>query len=199
MSRSIRVSIVVAFAFAAAGACSGKSSETGDTTGQASCQGGGCADGVGDSCTPSDESNADFPGFGVNEINIEDRTTQCATGLCIAVNFQGRLNCPYGGSDCTTESGAPVSVPVKPQLLARSPSDAVYCSCRCDGPGGTGPFCACPDGFECAQILPAAILPVAQNALVGSYCIKQGTRVSDPAALASGSTCNAALHNCDDR
>jgi len=190
---------MVAFALAAVGACSGKASDTSETTGNASCPNGSCPDGIGDSCTPEDESSTDFSGYGVNEISIEDRTTQCATGQCITVNFQGRLSCPYGGSNCTTESGALIAVPVKPQLLARSPSDAVHCSCRCDGPDGTGPFCACPDGFECAQILPAGIVPGGHNALIGSYCIKQGTRVLDPAALASGPTCDAALHNCDDR
>jgi hypothetical protein len=32
-----------------------------------------------------------------------------------------------------------------------------------------------------------------------SYCVKAGTAVEDPSALASGTRCDAALGNCDDR
>jgi hypothetical protein len=192
------------------GACGGTGTNTGETTGNAACQNGNCTDGIGDACTPGDESSTAFPGFGATEVNIEDRTTQCATGICIAAHFQGRVSCPYGGpdcmtrcpygSDCTTPSGTPVAVDVKPQLVTRPPSSAVYCSCRCDGPEGTGPFCACPNGFECSPLVEdIGIRNPELPVLAGSYCIKAGTAVPDPVALSSGPVCDAALHNCDDR
>lgn len=188
---------LVALLLVAVGACGGTATNTGETTGNAACQNGNCAEGVGAACTPGDESSPDFPGYAATEINIEDKSAQCATGICMVAHFQGRLSCPYGGSDCTTASGTPVTVAVKPQLVARPPSSAVYCSCRCDGPEGTGPFCACPNGFECTHLVDDVGLGHAE--LAGSYCIKAGTAVSGPVALASGPVCDAALHNCDDR
>jgi hypothetical protein len=193
MGRNKSAFMAVVCLLGAVGACGGKASDTGEATGNASCQNGSCPDGIGDACAPADEASTDFSGFGAAEVWVEDRFAGCRTGICIAAHFQGRPSCPYGGSDCTTESGAVVSVPVKPQLVARPPSDTLFCSCHCDGPEGTGPFCACPSGFECAPLVPPGV------PLVGSYCIKQGTRVTDPQALADGPTCDAVLHNCDDR
>jgi hypothetical protein len=56
------------------------------------CQSGG----VGDPCTPEDEYNTQFPGFKVSEENIESRSFQCATRICLVNHFQGRVSCPYG-------------------------------------------------------------------------------------------------------
>jgi hypothetical protein len=212
-SKKIR-NVLSAAALAVAAACGGNPTNTGESTGTAACQNGTCAEagpevadvdppdaapdkGVGVACTPGDEALPAFPGFGVTEINIEDRATQCTTGICLAAYFQGRTSCAYGSPDCTTPGGEPVTTDVKPQLLSRSPSDAVYCSCHCDGPEGTGPFCACPGGFECLKLVDDIGLGHAE--LAGSYCIKVGTAFSDPTALASGPTCDRALHNCDDR
>jgi hypothetical protein len=193
--------LVVSFSVVAiAVSCGGQGTDTGQSSGSSACQGGDCtlsADGVGDACTPADEANADFAGYATTEVNSLDHAPDCRTAICIAANFQGRVSCPYGGPACTTPAGAPVTASVKPQLVARAPSDAVYCSCRCDGPAGTGAFCACPTGFECAPLIQD--IGVGQRNLVGSYCIKSGTAVSDPHALQSGPTCDAAAHNCDDR
>ncbi|MFT3771948.1 MAG: hypothetical protein QM820_41610 [Minicystis sp.] len=56
------------------------------------CQSGG----VGDPCTPEDEYNTQFPGFKVAEENIESRSFQCSTRICLVNHFQGRVSCPYG-------------------------------------------------------------------------------------------------------
>jgi hypothetical protein len=56
------------------------------------CQSGG----VGDPCTPEDEYNTQFPGFKVSEENIESRSFQCSTRICLVNHFQGRVSCPYG-------------------------------------------------------------------------------------------------------
>ena len=56
------------------------------------CQSGG----IGDPCTPEDEYNTQFPGFKVEQENIESRSFQCQTGICLVNHFQGRTNCPAG-------------------------------------------------------------------------------------------------------
>ncbi len=56
------------------------------------CQSGG----VGDPCTPEDEYTPDFAGFKVQEENIESRSFQCATRICLVNHFQGRVSCPLG-------------------------------------------------------------------------------------------------------
>jgi hypothetical protein len=61
------------------------------------CQSGG----VGDPCTPEDEYNAQFPGFSVSDEEIESRSFQCATRICLVNHFQGRVSCPQG-QDATT-------------------------------------------------------------------------------------------------
>jgi hypothetical protein len=56
------------------------------------CQSGG----VGDPCTPEDEYAPDFAGFKVTEENIESRSFQCQTRICLVNHFQGRVSCPLG-------------------------------------------------------------------------------------------------------
>lgn len=52
--------------------------------------------GVGDPCVPEDEYNPDFAGFKVTEENIESRSFQCQTRICLVNHFQGRVSCPLG-------------------------------------------------------------------------------------------------------
>ncbi len=56
------------------------------------CQSGG----VGDPCIPEDEYNAQFSGFKMTEENIESRSFQCQTRICLVNHFQGRVSCPLG-------------------------------------------------------------------------------------------------------
>jgi hypothetical protein len=66
---------------------------------------GGCnSTGVGDPCTPEAEYSQAFLGFNVAEVNVESKSFQCETRLCLANHFQGRVTCPYG-QDST---GAPI-------------------------------------------------------------------------------------------
>ena len=51
---------------------------------------------VGDPCTPEDEYLTSFSGFSQNEVNIESRSFQCLTRVCLVNHFQGRVSCPYG-------------------------------------------------------------------------------------------------------
>lgn len=162
--------------------------------------------GMGDPCTPQDEFSPTFNGFRETEVNVESGSPSCSTGICLAASFRGRTSCAYGqppgptvdgvtgvdpslGPDArcylpgaTHEPANEVTVPVDPQLLARSPEKSVYCSCRCDGPAGQGPFCACPSGFECTHLVDD--YGTATNAqFAGSYCIKAGTEVPDPTKI----------------
>jgi hypothetical protein len=154
--------------------------------------------GIGDPCTPEDEYQQGFSGYAVSEVNMESRSFQCETRLCLVNHFQGRVSCPYGQD---TTNGTTFTVPfaasattiddpakrcnipgtqeaivvsVLPQVKGRRPIDSVYCSCRCDGADPNARYCKCPSGFECVSLL-TDISRLGSRELAGSYCIKQGT------------------------
>ncbi len=149
------------------------------------CQSGG----IGDPCIPEDEYQMFFGGYSDTEVNLESRSFQCETRLCLVNHFRGRVTCPYGqleeGMDnrpqeerChvpgTTDAANLIKVPVNKQYTGRSPADTVYCSCRCAGPDPNSRYCKCPTGFQCEELLPF-IPPLGNKELAGSYCIKDGT------------------------
>lgn len=150
--------------------------------------------GVGDPCTPEDEYLATFSGFSVEEVNVESRSFQCETRICLVNHFQGRVSCPYGNADSEKNKGripaqmpppcvipgsdVDVSVPVDPQLQARRAADSVYCSCRCDGPDAGARYCECPSGFKCEKLVDdySADPNIGKGGqLAGSYCIRENT------------------------
>jgi hypothetical protein len=66
----------------------------------------GCpSGGVGDPCVPEDEYKENFSGFKVTEENIESRSFQCQTRICLVNHFQGRVSCPNGQGAPVTCSG----------------------------------------------------------------------------------------------
>jgi len=150
---------------------------------------------IGDPCTPTAELSASFSGFEVTQMSVDRASSDCSSGTCLVATFEGRTDCPSGQptdpSDqtkvdpkrqhCSTSGPdpVPVTVPVMSQITIRPASDAVYCSCRCDGPPGAGPFCDCPTGFDCAPLLGTSGAPQ-PDALAGSYCVKSGTLVTAP-------------------
>jgi hypothetical protein len=74
----------------------------------------GCSDeGVGDPCTPEQEYDPAFLAFDEKEVNVESKSFQCRTRICLVNHFRGRVSCPYGqGSDKTPPAGAnPCTVP----------------------------------------------------------------------------------------
>jgi hypothetical protein len=144
--------------------------------------------GVGDPCIPEDEYTDTFSGFSVEEVNVESRSFQCLTRICLVNHFQGRVSCPYGNvksegntrynetpPECHIPDNAnrAITVAVDPQLARRTTSTAVYCSCRCDGPDPNARYCECPSGFACRPLVDDLKLGSAQ--LVGNYCIREGT------------------------
>jgi hypothetical protein len=165
------------------------------------CQSGG----VGDPCVPEDEYNTDFAGFKVTEENIESRSFQCQTRICLVNHFQGRVSCPYGqgktpgdpktlGCQTPTSGEAdqdkPCCVPGTDTAIAaevcgqcgdqstRSAAQAVYCSCRCavaDGEPDDPNFNFC----ECPTGFTCEqIRPnvgLGDKQLTGKYCIKEKT------------------------
>lgn len=175
--------------------------------------------GVGDPCVPEDEYNLEFNGFSVDQVNVESRSFQCLTRVCLVNHFQGRVSCPYGQSETTADTCATgdarcspggdlhatscripgqtggdvhdrISVPVPPQQEGRPADSAVYCSCRCAGPDTNANYCECPSGFSCVELVDD--LGIARGQLAGSYCIKNGTRWEDRATP----DCNPATANC---
>lgn len=169
----------------------------------------GCkATGIGDPCTPEQEYNADFNGFDEQEVNVESKSFQCQTRLCLVNHFRGRVSCQYGqdsngnppamGAACTIPgdkmspiTGNPADQKkgksVAPQCTDRTADKAVYCSCRCanvDGQTGDGGnYCACPDGFTCEQLVSS--IGGSNEGLTGGYCIKSGTKYDRANACAT--------------
>ena len=95
--------------------------------------------GVGDPCVPEDEYVATFSGYKESEVNVESRSFQCETRVCLVNHFRGRVSCPYGQTETqisTLPPDAPercripgtsgtdptdaITVPVEPQLLQRT-------------------------------------------------------------------------------
>lgn len=169
------------------------------------CQSGG----VGDPCIPEDEYVASFPGYQATEVNVESQSFQCETRVCLVANFRGRVSCPYGqatananqcflpgASKAQPDPSLAVTAVVSPQLLERRPEQAVYCSCRCDGPDPAARYCQCPSGFTCQKLVQDIGKGKAQ--LAGSYCIKEGTEVTDIQKVNNGNPCDSTVQNCGD-
>src|SRR3981081_2451339 len=52
--------------------------------------------GVGDRGPPEQEYEPTFKGFDDKEVNVESKSFQCQTRLCLVNHFRGRVSCPYG-------------------------------------------------------------------------------------------------------
>lgn len=147
----------------------------------------GCeSGGVGEPCTPEDEYQEDFSGFAVTEVNVESRSFQCETRVCLVNHFQGRVSCPYGQTADQATMGTgnckipgsedKIKVPVEPQLTSRRAGQTVYCSCRCDGEDPSARYCECPSGYGCVKLVDK--IGEGNEQLAGSYCIKDRTDFS---------------------
>jgi len=147
--------------------------------------------GVGDPCTPEDEYIADFPGYAAKEVNVESKSFQCETRVCLVNHFQGRVSCKYGQvnkdqANCSLP-GDPtrkVTAVVNPQLVDRTADKAVYCSCRCDGPDKNARYCKCPSGYACDKLVDE--IGVGSTQLAGSYCVRDGTQYTGPDSTTRG-------------
>jgi len=170
----------------------------------------GCTPGgVGDPCTPEDEYNPDFSGFSVEEVNVESRSFQCLTRICLVNHFQGRVSCPYGNDKSSTvanqqetpkpciipgDAESKIKAPVDPQIVSRQADKAVYCSCRCDGPDANARYCECPSGFSCTKLVEKFGFEKGGQ-LAGSYCIKEATDYRKGTVVLTD-TCRDSQQNC---
>ena len=93
---------------------------------------GGCnSTGVGDPCTPEAEYSQAFLGFDKAEVNIEAKSFQCQTRLCLANHFQGRVTCPYGQARrATADPPATAYGTGRTMRLSNAPSAAARPSTR---------------------------------------------------------------------
>ena len=173
----------------------------------------GCqSSGIGDPCIHEREHDQNFSGFSASEVDVESRSFQCKSRVCLVAYFQGRSSCPYGqpenfatlpsddrcylpGTASTPDPGGTniVNTLVPPQLIDRPPEAAMYCSCRCAGPDSNVRYCECPSGYSCEPLITFQAPSGGSGQLVGSYCIKDGTKVDNPGAVADGKECNPAL------
>jgi len=116
------------------------------------CQSGG----VGDPCTPEDEYNTQFPGFKLAEENIESRSFQCSTRICLVNHFQGRVSCPYGqdANAAVRQCNGPQDTTSCAGLGAKSAcveSAALAPDCKCKKGDTAGCLSACGNvaGLTC--------------------------------------------------
>ena len=79
--------------------------------------------GVGDPCVPEDEYVATFSGYKESEVNVESRSFQCETRVCLVNHFRGRVSCPYG----QTEADTPKFDANGQQTSGLAPSDPKVC------------------------------------------------------------------------
>ncbi|MEI9948635.1 MAG: hypothetical protein WDO74_06525 [Pseudomonadota bacterium] len=149
--------------------------------------------GVGDPCTPEDEYGVTFPGYNAKEVNVESKSFQCETRICLVNHFQGRVSCKYGqeapaadgtGATCHVpgDVNKPIRVKVDPQLQARTADKAVYCSCRCDGEDKNARYCKCPSGYACSHLVDDLHLG-GGGQLAGSYCERDGTHYNPMSSI----------------
>ena len=109
----------------------------------------GCGDeGIGDPCTPEQEYNADFLGFDEKEVNVESKSFQCRTRLCLVNHFRGRVSCPYGqnaegqgptGAENCKIPGTETAVSGAKQCV-RGEAKACVSDDDCDGTAGSCDF-----------------------------------------------------------
>lgn len=171
------------------------------------------AGGVGDPCIPNDEFSADYPGATESGAQIEDRSFQCETRVCLVKHFRGRVTCPFGNTDgregnavssaaysgddadeCIVPgTSTPVTVPVKSQCSERK--GQVYCSCRCDGKDSKAKYCECPEGYSCKEVTrsldPTLVAPG------DKYCVKNEDTVSDGYTCPQNFGCDQVPGGCD--
>lgn len=154
---------------------------------------------LGAPCVGQDEAQTYFPGYSVSEVVVETSNT-CSSGICVINHMQGRASCPYGQTAAQAANGPtcfvpyhdqPVKVAVQSQLTDRTADIVATCGCRCAGPGA-GPFCTCPNGMECVELIDSNSL-LATTDSAGSYCVLAGSKYD---ANRGSLACQESQNNC---
>lgn len=178
----------------------------------------GCKDeGVGDPCTPEQEYDPAFLGFDEKEVNVESKSFQCRTRICLVNHFRGRASCTYGQSlDGVPPSGTPAPndqgcvVPgtkdkitglnadgtfsdpkkkalVEPQCIDRTADKTVYCSCRCADINGNQPS----DQTFCTCPDSFTCTPLVTSIGAGNEGLTGSYCIKDKTAYDKNTACNA--------
>ncbi len=188
----------------------------------------GCgSEGIGDPCIPEQEYDRNFLGFDEKEVNVESKSFQCRTRLCLVNHFRGRVSCPYGqgpdgepppgGTSCTVPgTDTPIEgakdpatndfvdqrkkSSVSPQCVDRSAEKTVYCSCRCADINGQRPSDQTFCDCPDGFVCERLVTSIGQGneGLTGSYCIKANTKY-DPTTACTQGDCdpNDPARKCD--
>lgn len=184
------------------------------------CQSGG----VGDPCVPEDEYSPDFAGFNAKEVNVESRSFQCETRVCLVNHFRGRVSCPLGQTSDVAKGAADYASNGSNQTSGFDPTrpDA----CRIPGSSGkaaevvTVPvtaqcidrkaqdvvYCSkkcsanddCPDGYTCSEIKELALgaaVATKSGQLSGKYCIKSAANLDYNSPTTA--KCDGDIDPCD--
>ena len=95
-----------------------------------------------------------------NAVEVRDLGTPCGDARRVD---EGTVEVDAQSADCqgVCLSGDAVASP--------GTTSTGECSCRCDGPAGTGPFCACAAGYACQHEVDD--LGLGEPGLAGSYCV----------------------------
>jgi hypothetical protein len=131
---------------------------------------------VGEACLPKPVPEG---GFSEQEVYVQTRSTECATGVCLAFHLNGdpTPGCTEADAGDTPACGArrlgdgahPECEHAPRCADPKNVDDRVYCSCRCKAPDGADE-CKCPSGFVCIDALQNA-----HDTLRGGYCVRDGT------------------------
>ncbi len=135
----------------------------------------GCpSGGVGDECTPEDEYKENFAGFKISEENIESRSFQCQSRICLVNHFQGRVSCPHGQAppkNCSNGEACTGEETCTPAGVLLTDCDPTPCGAKganpanCNNESGLNAACGnrtcdkagfchcdaadCPEGYYC--------------------------------------------------
>ncbi|EYF07420.1 hypothetical protein [Chondromyces apiculatus] len=113
------------------------------------CQSGG----VGDPCTPEDEYDPGFAGFKVTEENIESRSFQCQTRICLVNHFQGRSSCPLGQTARIACNPEGASTCAEGETCTEAATSAPVCNVNGDCASGNCDtalgVCTCSEAAHC--------------------------------------------------
>jgi hypothetical protein len=155
----------------------------------------GCSQtGVGDPCVPEQEYNPGFVGFNVNEVDVESKSFQCQTRLCLVNHFQGRVSCPYGQLADGTPVAGNVGSCVTP--ATQQCVDGKACADGSQPPAANAP---CSDGSMRAFVDSSATGKATVKPVCTNRTASQAVYCSCRCANANGKTDDGANYcNCPD-
>jgi hypothetical protein len=131
------------------------------------CQSGG----VGDPCVPEDEYRQDFNGYAITEVNVESKSFQCETRVCIVNHFQGRASCPYGQEQATIDPGSGHLSPDDPKRCRVPGTDGNHCISNNGMPPSSPTMCGGAGALNVDEItVPVESQRIERNAQDTVYC-----------------------------